>query len=894
MVRPFDLDAFFDLDFYRREANRKFASRREAVEHFLAEGQRQGLNPSPFFMWSWVRDQIGEDGLDQYFERPAGVPPHPLFLYDDCRALLAKANWMKRFAAWIASSPLESLVPDLFLDDRADCSDVRDFFAEVTGAATSDPLETEYFSSKWYNFVYADVADSGLNPLHHYLSAGWKEGRDPSPQFSTSGYLAENRDVRDSGVNPLLHFANFGWNEDRRAPPTRDFQLAVRYQTLNGAAPAAYAPFDQEAFLAPEALAFAETKRLVIVVPFYKREDLVETLFGSLLACAADLRKIGVVILCVNDSPDHAPLDEAICRWFAFVEAENLDLIYVINPENKGFIHSSNMGVRVAEQLDAHCLLLNSDTIVTAGAIVEMLAVLESDEKFGFVNPRSNNATIATYGAVAARPEDAFQRFRETHSLLPRWQVTPVAVGFCLLVRAEVIRLFGYLDPVYGLGYHEENDLIMRANRRGYGSVLANRAFVAHIGAASFSLTADASGAAGGRNERIFHARYPEFRPAVRRYFESSPFNAQRLIERRNDFDVVLDLRSAAKIHNGTTKLIRELVPLIRAELSDLRVGVASAPDVEQFLGLNAPEADRIDDASSGPVKSGLNLLFSQPFSYEVVDVMVHSAERIGFFLLDSIAVDCLYTQPEGLLDLWRFVCSSGDLFLFNSDYTMARFRNRFSFADDAVLATSEHSIDPADYADDARRPLRQPAKSRPRILIFGNHYEHKGVLPAVEALSGAGLELTVFGMDLRRGDLVSCAAGQASAQDLSDLWSKCDVLVFPSLYEGFGFPVLESVARKKPLVLLDSELNRHLHERLGRPETFFFFRRFSELPEVVGEAAAFNRPWPSFDHLRNDGWKRSAREIAGAIRKSLASPVDYTRLEKRLFLHAALSKRRF
>jgi serralysin len=61
------------------------------------------------------------------------------------------------------------------------------------------------------------VAAAGVNPLDHYRSVGWKEGRDPSAGFDTLGYLAANPDVAAAGVNPLDHFLQFGIDEGRTA-----------------------------------------------------------------------------------------------------------------------------------------------------------------------------------------------------------------------------------------------------------------------------------------------------------------------------------------------------------------------------------------------------------------------------------------------------------------------------------------------------------------------------------------------------------------------------------------------------------------------------------------------------------------------------------------------------
>jgi glycosyltransferase involved in cell wall biosynthesis len=80
----------------------------------------------------------------------------------------------------------------------------------------------------WYLHQYPDVVASGIDPLVHYLSFGWMDGRDPSPLFSTGHYLRENPDVESALVNPLVHYLREGWREGRspfsgfRAPAMAD------------------------------------------------------------------------------------------------------------------------------------------------------------------------------------------------------------------------------------------------------------------------------------------------------------------------------------------------------------------------------------------------------------------------------------------------------------------------------------------------------------------------------------------------------------------------------------------------------------------------------------------------------------------------------------------------
>jgi 2-polyprenyl-3-methyl-5-hydroxy-6-metoxy-1,4-benzoquinol methylase len=76
------------------------------------------------------------------------------------------------------------------------------------------------FDSAYYLSQNPDVGAAGLEPIHHYLSYGAAEGRDPHEMFDTSFYLEQNPDVATSGVNPLLHFGLHGLAEGRRPHPS--------------------------------------------------------------------------------------------------------------------------------------------------------------------------------------------------------------------------------------------------------------------------------------------------------------------------------------------------------------------------------------------------------------------------------------------------------------------------------------------------------------------------------------------------------------------------------------------------------------------------------------------------------------------------------------------------
>jgi 4-hydroxybenzoate polyprenyltransferase len=83
---------------------------------------------------------------------------------------------------------------------------------DASGMSTDDELARgeRGVDQAWYLARYPDIAAAGMDPVHHYLQFGWREGRDPRRDFSTRGYLAIRDDVACRGSNPFIHYLRHG------------------------------------------------------------------------------------------------------------------------------------------------------------------------------------------------------------------------------------------------------------------------------------------------------------------------------------------------------------------------------------------------------------------------------------------------------------------------------------------------------------------------------------------------------------------------------------------------------------------------------------------------------------------------------------------------------------
>src|SRR4029434_1623194 len=86
------------------------------------------------------------------------------------------------------------------------------------------------FDRAFYLKTNEDVADAEVDPLEHFMTFGWREGRDPSPEFSVENYVAAFPQVPASGINPFVHYLPSG--RPRALPP--ESPLGFRYEIIEG------------------------------------------------------------------------------------------------------------------------------------------------------------------------------------------------------------------------------------------------------------------------------------------------------------------------------------------------------------------------------------------------------------------------------------------------------------------------------------------------------------------------------------------------------------------------------------------------------------------------------------------------------------------------------------
>jgi hypothetical protein len=150
-----DPHEFFSREHYFRVSPDVDGRGINPLSHFIVYGAREGRDPHPLFSTAWYRAR--------YLRREESKNP--------------LVHWLR------------------------------------DGGRTTNPHPL--FDVDYYLAQSPELRESVQNPLSHFLTVGWREGRSPHKHFSVAYYLQENKDVREAGINPLIHFLRFGADEGR-------------------------------------------------------------------------------------------------------------------------------------------------------------------------------------------------------------------------------------------------------------------------------------------------------------------------------------------------------------------------------------------------------------------------------------------------------------------------------------------------------------------------------------------------------------------------------------------------------------------------------------------------------------------------------------------------------
>lgn len=179
------IGASFDIEFYLRNHPELIEHHVDPIKHYSEFGWRLGYDPSPDFSTLF------------YIERSPDVKRaniNPFFHY-------------LKWGAWEGRAPNKG--------------------AAVLGCSNASEEEYEtraHFDVQYYLDLHPEISECYIDPVKHYMAFGWRQGFDPTPDFSTHFYIETYADSLERGPNPFFHYLSSGRDRGRLPHIPRGFE----------------------------------------------------------------------------------------------------------------------------------------------------------------------------------------------------------------------------------------------------------------------------------------------------------------------------------------------------------------------------------------------------------------------------------------------------------------------------------------------------------------------------------------------------------------------------------------------------------------------------------------------------------------------------------------------
>jgi glycosyltransferase involved in cell wall biosynthesis len=742
-------------------------------------------------------------------------------------------------------------------------------YLRAGAAAGLDPHPL--FDTTWYLDRYPDIRAAGLNPLAHYLERGSAESRNPHPLFDSHWYLAQNPEVRAAGLNPLVHFLRFGAGRDpnplfesawylEQNPDARTVGTALAHYVTVGAAQGRDPNrlFKSGWYLEQNpGVAASGLDPLVHYIYFGVAEgrdpnpmfDTDWYLAHNPDVVRAQLDPLGHFLregAAQGRAPNSQHKGSAYLEQFS-ARAERapqwplpqpapqpaLDTIACDEVRDHPDAPAKVLAVAIgrAARERRHLLVAMAGAPLRRDDIDRLSKTFDADPMIGYAMPRFADPS----GLVHPLRADASAAGYDPAILaqLPAVQLAPEFLAGCVLIRRELVANMPQLDAHFSTMAGLLRALMAWGRRLGYRAAIANNVVVADV-------------PRGGAHPRLGPAEqqalirwFPDALVADRRFAELACHRREALAAlalspgRRR---LLVDCGGMQPYHNGTSECGLGILDGLAAVGPAWQVDIMAPPATAEYHRLRERYAAfTIVDAPSADGYA-VAIRLSQPWTLEAIAALHEHALHIVFMMLDTIAWDIVYSATSEVERAWAFAATYADGFLYDSGFTRDRFGFRFPVAAHARELVTYLSCNRADY-DTA--PAQRDGG---HILLIGNDHEHKGMAQALDLLPQAfpREQFVVIGHDdPGLANVRSIKSGKVSEQGMRELYAGARMLVFPSFYEGFGFPVVKGLAHGLDVVA----------------------RRSALLSEIAGQCAERGRIVPFDDPA----------SLIDAVRRSLA-----------------------
>jgi len=543
------------------------------------------------------------------------------------------------------------------------------------------------------------------------------------------------------------------------------------------------------------------------------------------------------------------------------------DKLVIISDEKS--VEACNEAIRNSVEL-SDILLLSDQIEIYDGFIENMTQSLYATEKH----------------AIACGQEIEADLINTVAKYLPMYSRTIKPTANCALIKRSIIDNLGVFDAVYESLQYALMDYYLRINDFGYTAITAHHAMFSASQAMKKSPQIS-------DDEKLFNKRYEYFQRMEQHFNQAELHPCLKFLDLLDNESgqrkkILFDCIIMPPFCNGTSEYqISMFDAFCRLYGNKYDIYMYVNREADEYHKLSKRYKNVLLPDTIGDSTFHLGFVPNQMYFMENQIEMNKRCLKVVQTVLDIIALRC-YEHQTGEMqynNIIRVGFKLCDGIVTISKYSMHDLKAYFS--DDSEL--ERIPVKPILIASQALTPLQKKYKLPfdDYFLVVGNSFKHKAMKEAVCAL-GKTLHNFIFvgyGNNEYFGDnIYGYQNGYLEDDFLSYLYASCKALIFPSLYEGFGLPIVIALRNNKRVIVSNTEINHELQDYLTDfHEHFMLFDRFEQIDELISSTDFSVGLSPV---MYKDSWERVAAETEIFFEQILNTEIDVNRLYERRNLY--------
>ena len=316
---------------------------------------------------------------------------------------------------------------------------------------------------------------------------------------------------------------------------------------------------------------------------------------------------------------------------------------------------------------------------------------------------------------------------------------------------------------------------------------------------------------------------------------------------------ILIDATGLSPWANGTSLYIKRAIDSLMSDES-FNFELLGNPESFKYHKIWLQYGDKVISRLPEELTYDLVIKLNQP--WKLIELQQHSLCSLSviYIIYDIISLDIEALNSHSLFETWSKMAITADSIVFISEFSKKVFTERFPGSNRSLAISL--SMNPKEYTLNGEHALPTNQRS---ILVVGNQMPHKDVTWITAQLQKSYSEIEVLTFFDGQG------IGVLTEEEVFAKYQKVDFVLFPSLYEGFGIPIFESLSFGKPVIARRTNQNMELLKVIKNG--LYLYDSLTELFQVIEKLLLNSTPINFEDYEIETNWLTHFMQLKDEMR---------------------------